>query len=828
MSAMVSPTNTSPVTNPSPIVAALPAHTPEQRKASHPAPHALTARSCLTCRRRKVKCDKNEPCSNCTKAGAECVFPAPGRAPRRPRAGGKGSTEREAELLKRLRRLEGVVGELSGQVEVEAVKNDATSPLSDNSSPLRDGDSASLDSKGYKLRVVGMDEESGTKKEWIGKVWKIGDGPPKTSFSEPAEEGMGRLVLEGGKSRYLSHPFWSHITDEVEEIRQMLYDQDLDSGDDTPILPNDTFADTSHQGFIMGYSSSDVDLRGLHPLPSQIPFYWQTFLDNVHPLVKIVHAPTMSQTIRDVQNNMESLSRSTEALMFSIYFATITSMSAEEVKSNFGLSKDLLLKQYRFAVEQGLARAGLLNTNEIVTLQAFVLFLVCVRRHDDTRFVWSMTGLAIRLSQSLGIHRDGSKFDLTPFDIEMRRRLWWQVSILDVRASEDHGSDPSISDYAFDTELPISCNDSDIDPSAIEPPVPRQGVSEMTFCLIRFEICSLTRKLSYTPPGDTPCKSLALSRTFEEKEKMVREAKDLLEEKYLQYCENAGPLYWVAATVARLITAKMSLILYHPLVQPGKTRTLSQDTRDRLFMSSIEILEYSRVLQEETSTKKWGWLFATYIQWHAIAYLLGELAIRDNSTIVERGWLAIDSVFNEWGASVINGKNGVLWRPLKRLLVLARRRRDEEARKPPRQLSLGLAPEIFRPLPNKYPSIMPYQSNPSTSTTKSRLMPHLTDALSREPPPIQYQDNPMVVSQNAGMGVDIMGTNPAGMPRPQQQMQPQCWLMEDPSLLDMDMNDVNGDVNWENWDDLVRDFQIQTETQGAQRGPVMGSMGTWW
>lgn len=56
-----------------------------------------------------------------------------------------------------------------------------------------------------------------------------------------------------------------------------------------------------------------------------------------------------------------------------------------QVRTNFGVEKDYLEKQYRFGVEQALAKAGFLNTNEIVTVQAFVLFLVCVRRHDDTR-----------------------------------------------------------------------------------------------------------------------------------------------------------------------------------------------------------------------------------------------------------------------------------------------------------------------------------------------------------------------------------------------------------------------------------------------------------
>lgn len=42
-------------------------------------------RSCVPCRRRKVRCDKVHPCANCVRLGAACVFPPPGRARPRPR-----------------------------------------------------------------------------------------------------------------------------------------------------------------------------------------------------------------------------------------------------------------------------------------------------------------------------------------------------------------------------------------------------------------------------------------------------------------------------------------------------------------------------------------------------------------------------------------------------------------------------------------------------------------------------------------------------------------------------------------------------------------------
>jgi hypothetical protein len=121
------------------------------------------------------------------------------------------------------------------------------------------------------------------------------------------------------------------VSQEVEEIREILEEHTLESDEETPILPSAAMTDANHQSFITGYNSSDVNLKSLHPLPSQIPFYWETFLENVQPLVMIIHTQTMSKVIKEVQNNLDSLSKSTEALMFAIYFATITSMNVDEV-----------------------------------------------------------------------------------------------------------------------------------------------------------------------------------------------------------------------------------------------------------------------------------------------------------------------------------------------------------------------------------------------------------------------------------------------------------------------------------------------------------------
>ncbi len=47
------------------------------------APQGLHKYACSLCARRKVKCDKGDPCSNCLKAQAQCIYETP--TPHRPR-----------------------------------------------------------------------------------------------------------------------------------------------------------------------------------------------------------------------------------------------------------------------------------------------------------------------------------------------------------------------------------------------------------------------------------------------------------------------------------------------------------------------------------------------------------------------------------------------------------------------------------------------------------------------------------------------------------------------------------------------------------------------
>ena len=100
------------------------------------------------------------------------------------------------------------------------------------------------------------------------------------------------------------------------------------------------------------------------------------YFTRVDPLFKVLHRPSTLSFIYAATRDKKSITRGQEALLFAIYFASITSLSDSECLQNLGQPKTSLVKQYRGGIETALANANFLDTNEIVVLQALLIYLV--------------------------------------------------------------------------------------------------------------------------------------------------------------------------------------------------------------------------------------------------------------------------------------------------------------------------------------------------------------------------------------------------------------------------------------------------------------------
>ncbi|KAI1140205.1 fungal-specific transcription factor domain-containing protein [Hypoxylon sp. FL0543] len=649
--------------------------TPEKSASVGPSPRAGTSstpaggvklRSCVTCRTRKVRCDKTSPCSNCRRANIPCVFPSVDKTPRWARRfervansakSAQGADPNVNQVMDRLRSLEGLVKELSSQLEQAHAASARGSPAAnspENSNQDRDPDRRVESSSAANVSGV------------------------NTQF--------GRLVLgDAGQSRYVSSGFWSRVNDELhglrmdtEELAGGGYDssEDEDSPGKTPSTLEQDRTPSERHAFLFRHnlSSPAPDLREFHPLPSQIPFLLNVFSENINVMARVVHIPTINKMLRALPGgDMSALSPANEALMFAIYYSAITSMEEDDVATNFGSSKTELNLKYRLGLEHALAKADFLNVPDIILVKAFAIFLFLAKRHDSPRFVWMMTGLAIRMAQALGLHRDGSRFPhLTPFEVEMRRRLWYSICMIDVRSSEDQGTDLTITHGSFDTRIPLNINDSDIDPETKETPQEREGITDTTISIVFCQQCIVAQQMMALSLRDG-------DRCLDEQSRLLNEFYERLERTYLRYSDATNNIaYWVCVMVTRLLVAKMSLIIYFPVLFSSTSEHASAELRDRLFIAAVEVAEYNHALNAEQACRHWRWIFQTYTHWYAIVYMLIEAARRPWSPAVERAWVALHSSWLIPAQSAARNKNLNIWIPLRKLMAEARRHRDAE------------------------------------------------------------------------------------------------------------------------------------------------------
>lgn len=169
-------------------------------------------RSCLMCSKRKVKCDKQKPCTCCVKAGIECVFP--NNATTRTEAG------MTPELVEMLERLEKAVQTLGPKDSVtsEVIPPTGHHPFSRDRGPQTDFRPPSAPSptpEGAATKTGSGFHNQGVP-IGIGKssqgIESRGKAP---SVASSHGESPGKIVRDHGRDTYVRRWFWDEGNTEV-------------------------------------------------------------------------------------------------------------------------------------------------------------------------------------------------------------------------------------------------------------------------------------------------------------------------------------------------------------------------------------------------------------------------------------------------------------------------------------------------------------------------------------------------------------------------------------------------------------------------------------
>lgn len=263
---------------------------------------------------------------------------------------------------------------------------------------------------------------------------------------------------------------------------------------------------------------------------------------------------------------------------------------------------------------------------------------------SDTMFI--LSGVAVRLARRMGLHRDGTSLGLSPFETEIRRRLWWIIVFIDCRTADFSGTMPSMDLFLSDTKKPLNVEDEDLKPDMVEPPPERTGITSVVLCLIRYEIVDFWRKVKLQHSYDFGWENLTRpSVTSAERNSMIKEVEDTLERKYLRYCDPSNPLHCFSSVLARASICKMNLYAYNPRQFANCGAKVPQRARDIIFSNGMKLLEYGNLIHKDPNLRKFSTQTGSSYVWDTLLYVLIEARNRKIGPDVDRAWKLIGEAF---------------------------------------------------------------------------------------------------------------------------------------------------------------------------------------
>jgi hypothetical protein len=165
-------------------------------------------------------------------------------------------------------------------------------------------------------------------------------------------------------------------------------------------------------------------------------------------------------------------------LLFSmICLACLTSDTPDTEVEHLSVQIDL----YREKIVQCLVLGEYTRAGPYVlqTVINYVYVEFCLRTDAD-QDTWYLLALEVNLAMRMGYHRDPSHFPgISPFEGEMRRRLWATVLMGDTLVSNQMGMPRMIPDWKCDTMEPRNLHDTDFDEQSTELP-PSRPFTEYT------------------------------------------------------------------------------------------------------------------------------------------------------------------------------------------------------------------------------------------------------------------------------------------------------------------------------------------------------------
>lgn len=258
----------------------------------------------------------------------------------------------------------------------------------------------------------------------------------------------------------------------------------------------------------------------------------------------------------------------------------------------------------------------------------------------------------------MGYHRDGEHLKLSSFETEMRRRIWWHIVMYDDRLAHHSGLGNSFATLRWDTKAPMNINDADLFPGAKEAIQPREGPTEMIFCLLVYECFKWSAKMDRTT-DDGSFEAALLGSDLEgdgqsdEQHAALLQRVNVLTRELLQnladieskYSDpSAGNVHLAALTLRPRISTHFAATFVR-IQDHEEWGTEIFGPKDVMFKLIVVGNESRNTSLEQMAKCGFLWAAQAHFQDELFAVLTSQLFMRTKGSLVERAWKAIEKTY---------------------------------------------------------------------------------------------------------------------------------------------------------------------------------------
>lgn len=421
-------------------------------------------------------------------------------------------------------------------------------------------------------------------------------------------------------------------------------------------------------------ANSPQSFRGISITPQARRSLCEIYLRNVDPVFKLLHRPSLRAFLRDEQPYLdyEPYHHAPMTLAYAVYYAAVVTIDDAQCQSLFGLDKKTASASLQAEADAALQRSDFVTTNELTVLQAYVLSLLAARCQDQSRRVWTMSAMALRVGQALCLHMRDPPFEVNPFEQEMRRRCWQCIGLLDFSASLDRASEPMMQSAWLDSHPPSNINDEDIwfnmNVPIREPP---EGTfTELTLTLIVASAQSVARMIAYGDFIEMTVKEMSLRQQI-----LLGFQRNVT--KLLSGCRpESSPFQLYTKRTAATIYGWLQLGCLRPI---SRSRNFTPPTVQGDVLLSLAVDNLAKVQESysDQNTAQWMWFGSLWVPWHGLAVALAELCVCKDPEAMAKHWPVLEQVYHRSSLTIADSQHGMLWKPLEKLMHQARAHKRE-------------------------------------------------------------------------------------------------------------------------------------------------------